>query len=175
MWNAYGIPAPLLNDLAHATLSNTREFERQPGGTRKGRTMLRADEITEQFLPMFPAARPPPPDVAEFDSLTWRRCSRRDRKLGPERQASRSAMTVNEWRRRHGMAPVAWGEVWWAPVNKSAVSGAESRPEGDTTPTGGGQVDETNAAEVMAALEVGRWEMRHGPLRLNGHAREGAR
>jgi HK97 family phage portal protein len=179
VWNAYGIPAPLLNDLAHATLSNTREFERQLWvHALKPDAMLRADEITEQFLPMFSRRSGPPatPDVAEFDfadvaALQFAETESWDR----ERQAIEvGAMTVNEWRRRHGMAPVAWGEVWWAPVNKSAVSGAGSQPEGDTSPTGD-PVDETDAADVMAALEVGRWQMRHGPLRLNGHAKEGAR
>ena len=173
VWNAYGIPAPLLNDLAHATLSNTREFERQLWvHALKPDAMLRADEITEQFLPMFGRRSGPPstPDHAEFDfsdiaALQFAETESWDR----ERQAIEvGALTVNEWRRRRGMAAVPWGEVWWAPVNKSAVSGADSRPEGDTAPTGD-PVDETEAAGVMAALELGRWQMRHGPLKLNGH------
>jgi len=175
VWNAYGIPAPLLNDLAHATLSNTREFERQLWvHTLQPDAMLRADEITQQLLPMFGRRSGPPasPNVAEFDfskvaALQFAETETWDR----ERQAIESgAMTINEWRLRHGMAPVSWGDVWWAPVNKSAVSGAGSRPEGDTAPTGE-PVDETDAAGVMAALEMGHWQMRHGPLGLkaNGH------
>jgi HK97 family phage portal protein len=177
VWNAYGIPAPLLNDLAHATLSNTREFERQLWThALEPDSSLRAGEITEQFLPMFSRRSGPPatPDVAEFDlskvaALQAARTESWDR----ERQAIESgAMTINEWRGRQGMPPVSWGDVWWAPVNKSAVSGATSRPEGDTSPTGDQQeVEETEAAGVMAALEFGAWQMRHGPLRLNGSAR----
>lgn len=141
VWNAYGIPAPLLNDLAHATLANTREFERLLWvHALKPDAMLRADEIREQFLPMF-ARRPGPPanpDHCEYDfsdvaALQFAETETWDR----ERQAIEvGAMTVNEWRRRRGLPPVPWGDVWWAPVNKSAVTDASSKPQGDTTPTG---------------------------------------
>jgi hypothetical protein len=141
VWNAFGIPAPLLNDLAHATLANTREFERLLWvHALKPDAMLRADEITEQFLPRI-ARRPGPPatpDCAEYDfgevsALQFAETETWDR----ERQAIEvGAMTVNEWRRRHGLPDVKWGDVWWGPVNKSAVRDANSKPQGDTSPTG---------------------------------------
>jgi HK97 family phage portal protein len=157
VWNAYGIPAPLLNDLAHATLANTREFERLLWvHALKPDAMLRADEITEQFLPRL-ARRPGPPatpDHAEYDfsevaALQFAETETWDR----ERQAIEvGAMTVNEWRRRHGLPAVAWGDVWWAPVNKSAVRSASSRPQGDTQPTGGQPAEEEPEEPEEAGL-----------------------
>jgi phage portal protein BeeE len=141
VWNAYGIPAPLVNDLAHATLANVSGFERQLWvHALKPDAELRADEITEQFLPRLPRRSGPPatPDHAEYDftevpALQEAKTEAWDR----ERQAiDVGAMTINEWRRSKGLPEVAWGDVWWAPVNKSAVSDATSRPEGDTAPTG---------------------------------------
>lgn len=118
--NAYGIPAPLLNDLAHATLSNTREFERiMWANTLVPDSKLRAGEIEEQFLPRFRNG----PDHAAYDytaipalqesaSETWTR----------EAQAmDRGAITINEWRKSKGMPPVPWGEVPWMAVNKAAI------------------------------------------------------
>jgi hypothetical protein len=58
------------------------------------------------------------------------------------------------------------------------VSGEHSQPQGDTAPTGE-PVEESAAADVVAALEVGRWQMRHGPIGLaaglNGHKANGHR
>lgn len=134
--NAFGIPAPLLNELEHATLANLREF--QTGLWEHALVpdlQLRAQDIEEQFLPLFGGRGP---DHAEFDfgrvpALQKANSEAWDR----ERQAVEvGALTVNEWRKRHGLPPVAWGDVWWAPVNKSAVTDAESTPQGNTTPTG---------------------------------------
>lgn len=132
--NVYGIPVPLLNEMSSATLSNAREYERilwthalVPDA------MLRAEEIVEQFLPRFPTRT----RWAEFDlrhvsalqqseSEVWTR----------EAEAIRiGAMTINEWRTKHGMPDVPWGDVWWAPVNQSAVTDDTSEPQGDTKPT----------------------------------------
>lgn len=133
--NAYGMPSPLLNDLEHATLANVRDLMR--GAWENGLvpdSQLRADEIREQLLPMFRAG----PDHCEFDyskvpslqesaSESWAR----------ERQAIEvGLLTINEVRKSKGLPPVAWGNVYWAPVNKSAVTDESSTPQGDTSPTG---------------------------------------
>jgi len=44
-------------------------------------------------------------------------------------------ITINEWRKKQGLPPVPWGDVWWAPVNKAAVVDGDSTPQGDTSPT----------------------------------------
>lgn len=178
VWNAYGIPAPLLNDLAHATLANTREYERILWSLALvPDAELRAADVEQQFLPMFGrrAGRPATADHAEYDfgavpalqesqSAAWAR----------ERQAIEvGALKINEWRKRQGLPPVPWGDVWWAPVNKSAVTGAGSTPQGDTSPTGQ-PVDAEQAAQIGAAIDVARLELRHGQIRLNGHKREGS-
>lgn len=122
--NAYGVPSPLLNDLEHATLANAREFERilwdhalVPDAAFK------ASEIEEQLLPMFRGSV----DHCEFDfsgvtalqesaTEAWSR----------ERQAIEvGALTINEWRESKGKPPVAWGDVYWAQVNRTPVDGPE--------------------------------------------------
>lgn len=129
--NAYGIPSPLLNDMEFATLANVRELLKALWTlTLVPDSQLRAEEIAEQFLPMF-AGRGP--DAAEYDytrvpelqeaaSEVWAR----------ERQAIEiGRKTINEIREANGEPSVAWGDVWWAPVNKAPVSG----PDGfDTAP-----------------------------------------
>ena len=154
--NAYGIPSPMLNDMEHATLANAREFERFLWSNALVPDLgLMADELAEQYLPRF-ARTPGAPDHVEFDfskvpalqesaTEAWTR----------EYQALEvGAMTINEWRANHGMPPVEWGEVWWAPVNKSPVDGSGSRPQGDTTPS-----------TIPAASLVGAFDFPAG----NGH------
>lgn len=175
--NAYGIPSPLLNDMEHATLANAREFERMLWShALVPDAKLRAGDIREQFLPMFRGG----PDHCEYDftqvaalqesaSEAW----------GREAQAlERGALTINEWRKSKGMPPVPWGDVWWAPVNKSAVQDADSMPQGDTAPApvpneeadpvvldvpAKEADDERTWRPLLDALET--------KMRLNGHAR----
>lgn len=157
--NAYGLPVTLLNDLQNATLSNAREHERLAWShALVPDSQDRAEEIVEQFLPRFKGSRP---QHAEFDymqvpalqeaaSESWLR----------ERQAIEvGALTINEWRKSKGMAPVPWGDVYWAPVNKSSVDDADSHPEGDTGDTVPGEVvsvaDERQA--VLAPQTARMW------------------
>lgn len=177
--NAYGIPVPLLNDLEHATLSNVRDLQ----GILWTHTLvpdaqLRSDEIAETLLPMF--KRRGGPEYAEYDyskvpalqeavTDVWSR----------ERQAIEvGRYTINEIRARNGEAPVAWGDVWWAPVNKSAVSDATSRPQGDTSPTGDTDVDTTDDTTdddtgdaVDSVDEEARTLLMSAFPQVNGHAR----
>lgn len=120
--NAYGIPVPLLNDLANATLANAREYERILWAhTLVPDTKFKAAEIREQFLPLFTKDAEfvehdytQVPALQEAASEVWSR----------EYQAMQEgALTINEWRKRHGLPSVPWGDVPWMPVNKLPVVG----------------------------------------------------
>jgi HK97 family phage portal protein len=152
--NAFGIPSPLLNDMEHATLANAREFERILWShALVPDAAFRAAEIEEQFLPMFPGRLRP--DHAEFDfskvpalqesvSEVWAR----------DRQAIEvGLLTINEVRARMGLPDVPWGDVYWCPVNKSAVTDADSHPEGDTAPADTSAPTETGDAPAAEADE----------------------
>jgi HK97 family phage portal protein len=159
--NAYAIPSPLLNDLEHATLANAREFKLllwENGLVPDAE--LRAADIEEQLLPMFGRAPGrPTPDHCEWDysripalqesmSDAWAR----------DRQAIEvGALTINEVRKARGLPPVEWGDVFWAPVNKSAVSDGSSRPEGDT---GRAVVPVEEEEPARAASRLTHWQAR---------------
>lgn len=161
--NAYGIPVPLLNEMSHATLANMREAEQilwehalVPD------SQLKAEEIVEQFLPLFRTRT----RWAEFDySKVAALQESQTEQWAREAQAiERGALTINEWRASKGMGSVPWGDVWWAPVNKSAVTDDESSPEGDTSPT---TVDESSAAALLDMFTTVR------PIAsVNGHRHE---
>lgn len=168
--NAYGIPSPLLNDLEHATLSNAREFERMlwTNGLQPD-AQFRAEEIEEQLLPLFKPVQGRHPNHCEFDftkvaalqesaTEAWAR----------ERQAIEvGALTINEVRESKGLPPVPWGDAWWAPVNKSAVDSAESRPEGDTAPT-----ELPDPKPAPAAVDERAWQQLKAALTpINGSRR----
>jgi HK97 family phage portal protein len=152
--NAYGIPVPLLNDLEHSTLANLRELMRAVWeNTLIPDATLRAAEIEEQLLPMFPGQRRPDhcawdysqvPALQESASDSWAR----------DRQAIEiGALTINEVRQSKGLPPVPWGDSWWAPVNKAAVNSADDHPEGDTAPADSSAPAETGDAPAPAAEE----------------------
>jgi HK97 family phage portal protein len=153
--NAYGIPVALLNDMEHATLTNSREYQSiMWTNALKPDAELKAEEIEEQFLPMFrDRVDHCLYDFTEVEALqeakseSWQR----------ERQAiDIGRYTINEIRARNGEPPVPWGDVWWAPVNKFAVSDENSEPpstpqpeEDDTDPeTKKGETDEPVKPEV---------------------------
>lgn len=155
IYNSLGVPSPLLNDLEHATLANLREltvvlWEHALVPDLR----LRGGELREQFLPMFGKGRRGGalPNHVEHDltgvtALQKSKGEAWDR----DRQALESgAITINEWRRRQGLPPVPWGDVWWAPVNKAAVTDANSKPQGDTSPTVLPAVDGTAPADPSA-------------------------
>jgi HK97 family phage portal protein len=175
--NAYGIPTPLLNDMEHATLSNAREYQQilwahalVPDADFK------AAEIEEQLLPMFgrtPGRRAADhvewdyskvPALQEAASEIW------DRERG---QMEVGAITINEWRKTHGLPPVEWGDVWWGPVNKSAVTDAESTPQGDTTPPAvpDGSADPEPPAEPADQAQIDDTARALLLSALNGHGR----
>ncbi|MGH9249674.1 MAG: phage portal protein [Acidimicrobiales bacterium] len=167
--NAYGMPAPLLNEMSSSTLTNVREYQKIAWEHALiPDSQLRADEIVEQVLPQFRGARGTPdhaehdysvvPALQEAASAAW----------GREAQAiERGALTINEWRKSKGMPPVPWGDVYWAPVNKSAVVGPTGPTPGAASPNG--VVSAEQAASALATLDLAAVDMRHGRLALNGH------
>lgn len=128
--NALGIPSPLLNDLEHATLANLREFQKALWEHSLVPDLeMRAEEVEEQLLPKFPPERNKPDHVEadfskiaalqESETATWDR----------DRQAIEvGALTINEWRAKRGLPAVKWGDVYWAPVNKSPMKDAKALP-----------------------------------------------
>jgi HK97 family phage portal protein len=145
--NAYGIPSPLLNDLDQANLAILDGLVKAMWAhTLVPDSQLRAAEIVEQLLPRFDGT-PGAPDHAEFDygKVPALQESESDSWAREAQAIDRGALTINEWRTRKGLPTVAWGDVWWAPVNKSAVVDADSAPQGDTSPTTLPD-DETNPA-----------------------------
>lgn len=124
---AYGIPSPLLMDLEHATLANVREFDRMLWELALvPDEELFVAELREQLLPMFGrSARGVDhlePDFTGVSALQESHTAVWDR----ERQQVESGLrTINEWRAAQGLPAVAWGDVWWAPVNKQPVDSAE--------------------------------------------------
>ena len=161
--NAYGIPVPLLNEMSHATLSNAREYERLLWThALVPDSQLKAEEIVEQFLPLFDTRT----RWAEFDysKIAALQESQTEQWTRESQAIERGALTINEWRASKGMGEVPWGNVWWAPVNKSAVTDAGSNPEGDTSPT---TVDESDAAALLDMFTTVR------PISaVNGHRHE---
>lgn len=148
--NAYGIPTPLLNDMEHATLSNAREYQQiMWAHALVPDSQDRSEEIAEQFLPLFPGRRP---QHAEFDySQVPALQDSASESWGRERQAIEvGALTINEWRKSKGMTPVPWGDVFWAPVNKSSVDDADAHPEGDVVP---GEVLDVKADSMQELLD----------------------
>ncbi len=158
--NAYGIPAPLLNEMSHATLSNAREYERLLWThALVPDAQLKAEELVEQFLPMFRTRT----SWAEFDfsKVAALQESETEQWTRESQAIERGALKINEWRASKGMAPVPWGDVWWAPVNKSAVTDAQPTPEGDTSST---SVDEADASALLEMFTTVR------PITaVNGH------
>ena len=168
--NAYGIPIPLLNDMSGATLTNVREYQKLLWShALVPDSQMRADEISEQLLPMFGQPMRARPDAVDYDysSVEALQEAMSDQ-WGRERQAIEvGRYTINEIRAKAGEPPVPWGDVWWAPVNKSSVNGPASAPQGDTAPAGD-PVDEEQASSLMASLDMSRLEIRHGRMAING-------
>lgn len=176
--NVYGVPSPLMNDLEHATLANVGELHTILWADGLVPDVeLRQEEITEQLLPMFPGRSLHAEfDLTKVSALQEASTSVWDRE---RQQIEVGSLTINEWREAHGMPPVKWGDAWWAPVNKSAVNGADKpAPAPLPAPSPNGQQEDVpadQAAEMMAMLDLQELEFRHGRLTLNGHGMNGHR
>lgn len=117
---AYGVPPALLGDLENATLANLREMQRGlweqtliPDAT------LRAQEIEEQFLPLFRGG----PDHCEHDTIAIPALqeSASEAWVRDAQALDRGLFTINEVRRRIGMPDVEWGDKPYMPANKGQV------------------------------------------------------
>jgi HK97 family phage portal protein len=81
---AYGMPPPLAGSMEGATLANVREF--QKGAWETALTPdanLKAEEVAEQYLPMFSGREA---DHVESTTRRFRRCRRPSRRSGPARR-----------------------------------------------------------------------------------------
>src|SRR5574342_549395 len=119
--NAYGIPIPLLNDMTGATLANVDAFTKILWAhALVPDSQLYAEEIEEQYLPMFGRGAP---DHAEYDygAIPALQEAASDVWARDAQQMDRLALTINEWRQRNGLPPVKWGERPWAPLNKAQI------------------------------------------------------
>lgn len=119
--NAYGIPVPLMNDLSSATLANVGELTKTLWAhTLVPDSQLHAEEIEEQYLPLFGRGAP---DHAEYDygAIPALQEAASDVWARDAQQMDRLALTINEWRQRNGLPPVKWGERPWAPLNKAQI------------------------------------------------------
>lgn len=127
--NVYGIPVPLLNEMSGATLTNSREYQSILWtNALKPDAELKAEDIQEQFLPLFKDRQGADHCLYDFSGVealqeakseTWSR----------ERQAiDIGRYTINEIRAKNGEPPVAWGDVWWGPIAKFPIDGPDSKP-----------------------------------------------
>jgi len=141
--NAYGVPAPLMNDLQYATLANATVYDRLlwentlvPEGT------FFAEELREQLIPMFRRSKVGhiAHDYSKVAALQEAWNAEWERERG---QIEAGALTVNEWRASRGLAPVPWGDRWWAQVNRAPIGSAT-----DTTVP----AKDASAAQALADL-----------------------
>lgn len=167
--NAYGIPVPLLNELSASTLANVREYQRQlwehalvPDST------LHAADIEQQVLVRFRrqgAAATPNHLEFDFSSVPALQESASEAWEREGAQIERGALTINEWRKSKGMPPVAWGDVYWAPVNKGPVDGPDMPVVEQTGPRTVLSGDDDMTMRAWLA----DWDARYGPIKaLNG-------
>jgi HK97 family phage portal protein len=182
---AYGMQSSLMNDLENATLANAREFERiEWTGALKPDAQFRAAEIREQYLPLFRGTQRAAPDHCEYDFTQVAALQESETESwAREAQAlDRGAITINEWRKGKGMAPVLWGDRPYLPVNKAPV-GPDGQLELPEAPRSGERPpdDEVNPASQppqstgeLNHMSARRLLAEFAPY-INGHALEGVR
>lgn len=83
-----------------------------------------AEELTEQFLPMFPAQVG---ECVKFDHSKVQVLQEAEgERWGREKeQIVTGTITINQWRKDHEMPPVPWGDVWWAPGTLKPIDDAQ--------------------------------------------------
>jgi len=140
----YGVPSTLLNDTEFMTDANIDGLEKAFWVHAMCPDMrLYADDFKRQLLPRFRAGpgRGRLPNHCEWDFSTVAALQESATSVWDrERQAlDVGALTVNEWRARHGLPPVAWGDVAWMAANRFAVEGPESVPGAAAAQQPGGE------------------------------------
>lgn len=102
----------LVQDLEHSTYSN---YEQALKALYQLCLIPQARRIeawlNEQLLPLFPGEA----DVIAFDfsGVSVLQEAEDSKWLRESGQIAAGALTINEWRKRQGMDPVPWGDVWW--------------------------------------------------------------
>jgi len=145
---AYGIPLDLIG--GQRTYQNVEAAERAIWiRTLKPEADFIADEINEQLLPMFSGdADLVAFDFSGIDALGESETAAWERARG---QIQEGAITINQWRSDRGMEPVAWGDVWWAPMGRIPVSSADM--EVVPTAVSSASTTSTNEDDNRAAME----------------------
>ena len=119
----FGIPAPLLNDLERATLSNVREYERNFWrNTMQPEAYFMQDRFNSFLFPKlgFPEYRM----EFSFDRVTVLGDAEEVRVERERDQLDRGVVTINEVRATRGLGDVAWGNEpgWQSPAAVAAAA-----------------------------------------------------
>jgi HK97 family phage portal protein len=87
-----------------------------------------AAELTEMLLPMFGSNAGA--DLLEFDTSEVEELKEEETETWTrwKEQIAAGTHTINEWRQDQGLAPVEWGDVWWAPGTLSPIENAVVEP-----------------------------------------------
>lgn len=154
---AYGVPLDLIG--GQRTYANVEASERIVWShTIKAEAAFLAAEITEQLLPMF--AGVDRVDLAEFDLSAVDALKEDEQRLWSiaREKIQAGVLTINDYRGEEGKDPVAWGDVWWAPLSLVPVRDAEE-PEPEPVappPEGEAPTDEVVAEETIAPRRLTR-------------------
>jgi HK97 family phage portal protein len=128
---AFGVPIDLIG--GQRTYANVDASERiiWTHAIRPEADFIAA-EITEQILPMFNV----PGLVAEFDysDVEVLREAESDAWSRESDQIIRGVLLPNEWRKKKGMPPVPWGDVWWARWGSCPCATTATRPRPRSSP-----------------------------------------
>jgi HK97 family phage portal protein len=129
---AFGMQPSLHGDLEQASPGDTDALERiEWARTLAPDLRFKAAEVREQYLKRHFVGKGEPnwceydfsgvPAMQEAQGAVW------------EREAGwmdRGLMTINEWRERHGLPPVPWGDSPWMPMNKGQFLADGEQPKG---------------------------------------------
>lgn len=152
---AYGMPSPLLNDMEHATLANLRELQKLAWEAALiPDADSRAEEVEEQFLPMFRKGVNPDHCEHDYSQIECLQESATESWAREAQALDRAAITINEWRQSKGRPPVPWGDRPLIAVNKGPL-GPDNIPL--TANTGNGETLPDDEADPANAPESPRF------------------
>lgn len=129
----YGVPPVLVQDFADSTYSNFESALKAVWVlSLRPEAQLISSALQEQLLPHFNGeADTIELSTAEVEMLQESHDAQWTREQG---QLNQGAITINEWRGRHGMGPVPWGDVpkgiQSAPPQAAQPPQAEAAPKG---------------------------------------------
>lgn len=158
---AYGIPLDMVG--GQRTYENVQSSERSfIYRTMKPEAEFMAEELTEQYLPMFRKEKEPI-DLIEFDlsNLPVLQDAESEQWKREEGQIKSGSLTINEWRETKGKDPVPWGDAWWVEFGRGPVKDETTNllPANITAePTGGQesfQASKTRDLPAFGQIEYG--------------------